>query len=57
MELEKKAKELAERMKFRGLYPWQAKDEVEIRSIPLTFAEKNKLIELVKDELESMKEY
>ena len=57
MELKRMAKKIAESMFQRGLYPWQAEDEVETRAIPLTFTEKNKLIELVKDELEGMRPY
>ncbi len=57
MNLKRIAKKIAASMFQRGLYPWQAECEVEARSIPLTYAEKNKLIEFVKDELESMREY
>ena len=51
MDIEKKAKEIAERMKLRGLYDWQANDFIENLALPISTLEKEKLIEMVKFEL------
>ena len=54
MNIEQKAKEIAERMKLRGLYDWQANDFIEKTALPITTSEKERLIEMVKFELFKM---
>ena len=54
MNIEKKAKEIAERMKLRGLYDWHANDFIEKLALPISTSEKERLIEMVKHELSRM---
>ncbi len=54
MNMEQKAKEIAHRMKLRGLYDWQANDLIEKIALPISTSEKEKLIEMVKLELSRM---